>query len=554
VQCAQQLQAQFRAYNATKENAEQIHIRIGIHLGDIVQQHGDVQGDGVNVAARLQPLAAPDTICVSQKVYEEVNKKLLLGPVVALGRPKLKNIAQRFPVYLLLLEPPRGLRQTLRVQQLKLKPWQRPGQVALLLVVLLGAGVLGRYAYVPTPAGLPVPDKPSLVVLPFDNMSKDPAQDYFSDGITEDLTTDLSRLSSLFVVARNSAFTYKGKPVKVQEIGTELGVQYVLEGSVRKADKQVRITAQLVDASTGHHLWAERYDRPLDDVFALQTEIVQHIVTTLNLQLTVWEHGVLVRKRTDNLDAYDAFLRGMAIDPRAAYELNKDANLRARHFYEQALALDPRYAEAKAMLGWTYWREWFFQWAPDPGQALEQAGNLARQAIALDETQPLPHRLLAVVYVWMRQHEEARVEAERAIALDPNDPEGYLDLGWIRVFAGQPEEGSELMERAIRLNPHAPAVYFHFLGWAYGMAGHYERAIPLLQHVLSLNPNFVPAHIILAMCYAEADRLEAAHAEAAEIVRVLPQFSLAVWSQKWPYKDRAMLARKLAALRKAGLE
>jgi adenylate cyclase len=233
VQCAQQVQTQFRAYNAEKGPGEQIHVRISIHLGDVVQRKGDVFGDGVNIASRLQALAEPDTICISQQVYEEVEKKLPLGTVVSLGRPKLKNIAQHFSIYALLPAPPKGLRQNLRVQRLRLKQWQRTLQAAMLLVMLLGAGVVGRYLYFLAPPGLPLPDKPSLVVLPFVNMSGDPEQEYFSDGFTEDLTTDLAKVSGLFVIARNSAFTYKGKAVDVGEVSRKLGVRHVLEGSVR---------------------------------------------------------------------------------------------------------------------------------------------------------------------------------------------------------------------------------------------------------------------------------------------------------------------------------
>src|SRR5712692_7389193 len=226
VQCAQAMQAHFHAHNAEQAKAEQIHVRIGLHEGDIiVQPNGDVLGDGVNIASRLQTFAEPDTICISQKVYEEVEKKLPLGTVVSLERPKLKNIAQRFPVYALLFEQPRGLRQTLRVQRLKLKQWQRTLQGAVLLLMLLGAGLVGRYFYFSSSSGLPLPDKPSIVVLPFVNISGDPGQEYFSDGITEVLTSDLSKISSLFVIARNSAFTYKGKATNVQAIGKELGVR-----------------------------------------------------------------------------------------------------------------------------------------------------------------------------------------------------------------------------------------------------------------------------------------------------------------------------------------
>ena len=276
VQCAQQIHTQFRSYNVEKESEEQIHVRIGIHLGDIVQQDGDVFGDGVNVASRLQTLAEPDTICISQKVYEEVEKKISLGTVIYLGRPKLKNIVQRFAVYLLLPEQPQGLHQALQVQRLKLS--RRVGTPVLVLMSMLVFGglllflfpslpkfIIHRSSFITQEAQppLPLPDKPSIVVLPFDNMSKDPEQDYFSNGITEVLTSDLSRISTLFVIARNTAFTYKGKATNVQDISKELGVRYVLEGSVQKASDQVRIVAQLIDTTTGSHLWSERYDRPL---------------------------------------------------------------------------------------------------------------------------------------------------------------------------------------------------------------------------------------------------------------------------------------------------
>src|SRR6266849_2621302 len=355
-QCAQAIQAQFRTHNAEKETAEQIHVRIGIHLGDIVQKNGDVFGDGVNIASRLQALAEPDTICISDMVYRDVAKKLDLGTVVSLGRPKLKNIAERFQVYALLLQSPSGVRQTLHIQWLKLKQKRRTVQAAaVVMLLLLGAGAVTlRTRYFSSLPALPLPDKPSIAVLPFVNMSEDPKQEYFSDGLTEDLTSDLSKISSLFVIARNSAFTYKGKAVKVQDVGREMGVRYVLEGSVQRADQRVRITTQLIDATTGYHLWSEQYDRPLTDIFTLQDEIVQKIVTTLKLQLTLEEQGFLVRKHTDNLEAYDSFLRGVEY----YWRFTKEANAQARQMFEKAVALDPQYAEAYAWLGAAYWREW----------------------------------------------------------------------------------------------------------------------------------------------------------------------------------------------------
>jgi adenylate cyclase len=406
VQCAQHLHAQFRTHNADKDGPEQIHVRIGIHLGDIVQRDGDVFGDGVNIASRLQALAEPDTICISDVVYRDVAQKVTLGTVVSLGYPKLKNIAQRFPVYALLPESPKGLRQTLQVQRLKLS--RRVGTahlswVAVGLVLIVGTVVAIRSLLLPTPnpqpltpstqPALPLPDKPSIVVLPFDNMSKDPEQDYFSNGITEVLTSDLSRISSLFVIARNTAFTYKGKAANVQDVGKELGVRYVLEGSVQRAGEQVRIVAQLVDTTTDAHVWSERYDRPFKDIFALQDEIVQKIVTTLKLQLTLGEQGYIVRKHTDNLEAYDAFLHGLEYHSR----FTKEAIAQERQMLEKAIALDPQYAEAYAYLSLTYHLEWGFRWSADP-QTLERALALAHQAVALDDSLPGAHSALSLIY------------------------------------------------------------------------------------------------------------------------------------------------------------
>jgi len=562
VQCAQQIQAQFHAHNAEKEKNEQIHVRIGIHLGDIVQKNGDVLGDGVNIASRLQALAESDTICISQKVYEEVAKKIPLDTVVSLGRPKLKNIAERFQVYALLPQPPTELHQRLRVQWLKLSRRVGRGVFVLVSVLLLGGLVLLLFPSLPTlithhfslitraEPGLPLPDKPSIVVLPFNNLSGDPEQEYFSDGITEDLTTDLSRLSGLFVIARNSAFTYKGKAVKVQDVSRELGVRYVLEGSVRKADSQVRITTQLVDATTGHHLWAERYDRPLQDIFALQDEVVQKIVTTLKLQLTLWERGSLVRKRTDNLEAYDYYLRGLE----SFWRFTKEANAQARQLFEKAIELDPQYAEAYASLGMTYNLARVWHWSQDPAQALERAFELEQQAVALDDSLPMAHSILGLVYLFKKQYAQATAEAERAISLAPNSARNYLTLGAILNFTGQAEKAIGVLEQALRLDPHNPVAYQGTLGWSYLLARRYEEAIATQRKVLSHNRNMLDSHLILTICYSELGREEEARAEAAEVLRVSPTYSLEVTRQTWPAKDPARTEHLLAALRKAGLK
>ena len=549
VQCAQQIQAQFQTHNTDTAPPEQIHVRIGIHLGDIVQKDGDVFGDGVNIASRLQGLAEPDSICLSDVVYRDVAKKLDLGAVVSLGRPKLKNIAERFQVYTLLHEKPVGLRQHLQVQRLKLKQWRRMLQVATTMLLLVGVGIIGRYLYAPSSSGLPLPDKPSIAVLPFSNMSGDPEQEYFSDGITEDLTSDLSQISSLFVIARNSAFTYKGKAVKVQEVSREMGVRYVLEGSVRKANEQVRITVQLIDATTGGHLWSERYDRPLTDIFALQDEIVQKIVTTLKIQLTLMEQGFLVRKRTDNLEAYDYVLRGMA----AWLRYTKEANAQARQMFEQAVALDPQYAEAYTGLGFTYWLEWYTQWNPD-SQNLERTFELTQKAVALDDTIPTAHTVLGWVYLFKAQHEQAIAEMERTVSLAPNSADGYSSLGIVLAYAGRAGDGIELIEKAMRLDPRYPVQYESYLGHAYRIAGRYEEAIAAWKKVVSRIPNYFPAHIFLAATYSELGQNPEAQAAAAEVLRISPSFSVEAWAQRLPYKDSTAVERFLTSLRQAGLK
>ncbi|MBI3798714.1 MAG: adenylate/guanylate cyclase domain-containing protein [Deltaproteobacteria bacterium] len=561
VQCAQQIQGQFRAHNTEKPADEQIHVRIGIHLGDVVQRDGDVFGDGVNIASRLQTLAEPDMICLSDVVYRDVTKKLDLGTVVSLGRPQLKNIVERFQVYALLLQPAKGLWQTLQIPRLKLS--RRVGTTHLIgLVAVLGlvAGTVvalrssawfspNPQPLTPGTQGLALPDKPSIVVLPFVNMSEDHNQEYFSDGMTEDLITDLSKVSGLFVIARNSAFTYKGKALKVEAVGRELGVRYVLEGSVRKVDDKVRITAQLVDATTGDHLWAERYDRPLKDIFTLQDEIRQKITMALRVKLTQEEQERFKSAPTDNLEAYDYFLQGL----NRYQHLTKEANVQARQMFEKAIELDPQYAAAYAELGWTYVSEWFAQWSQDP-QAPEQAFALAQKAAALDDASPRAHMLLGWFSLFKKQYEQAIAEVGRAIALDPNLAVAYARMGFILNFAGRPQEAIGFVEKALRLDPISPFFALSALGQAYRLLGRYEEAIATFKRVLALNPDLWIAHAQLTLCYSELGREEEARTQAAELLRVSPHFSVEVMKQRLPVQDPVEFERYLAALRKAGLK
>ncbi len=459
VRCAVDIQQALKAKNDELPPHRQMRFRIGINVGNVIVEGERLYGDGVNIAARLESLAIPGGICLSDTVHDQVETKLPLQYEYQ-GEQSVKNIAKPVRVYRVQWQPTPTPRPTLSGEQ---------------------------------PAPLPLPDKPSLAVLPFTNLSSDPEQEYFSDGLTEDLITDLSRLSGLFVIARHSIFTYKGKAVKVQEVSQELGVRYVLEGSVRKAGERVRITAQLIDATTGHHLWAERYDRPLQDLFALQDEIVQQIVTTLKLQLSLWEQGHLVRRTTTNLEAYDSFLRGAAYQ----FRFTKEAAAQARLLFEKALELDPRYAEAYAWLGWTYWIEWVSRWNADL-QSLERALALEQQALALDDSLPRAHSLLGFIYAQQQQYDQALAEGERAIALDPNNADSYAFHGEVLRFTGRPEDALRMLAQALRLNPRHPPLYLFFLGAAYNATGRHTEAVTTLKEYLSRSPNHQAAHFVLA--------------------------------------------------------
>jgi adenylate cyclase len=514
VRCAVEIQQELKVKNAELPEHRQMQFCIGINLGDVIVEGERLYGDGVNIAARLESLAEPGGICISGTVYDQVENKLPLQYEYQ-GEQTVKNIAKPVRVYRVVLEESSSQKSS--SQQVKVEEPRRVG-IAHRKKVLAAVTVLGLIAatiitvrYLSRPSlspqssalitqeaqpALPLPAKPSIVVLPFDNLSKDPAQDYFSNGITEVLTSDLSRISSLFVIARNTAFTYQGKAVNLQDVGKELGVRYVLEGSVQKAGEQLRIVTQLIDTTTGHHLWSQRYDRPLHDLFALQDEIVQKIVTTLKLQLTLQEQGYVVRKHTDNLEAYDTSLRGQEY----YWRLTKESHAQARQMFEKAIALDPQYAEAYALLGWTYWVEWGFHWSADP-QTMERALALAQQALALNDSLPTAHSLLSIVYAQKQQYDQALAEGERAVALDPNDADSYAVQAEVLNFAGRPAEALRRMEQAMRLNPHYPPDYLFRLGWTYYLTGRYTEAVATLQEFVNWSPNFPPAHVVLAVSY-----------------------------------------------------
>jgi adenylate cyclase len=395
---------------------------------------------------------------------------------------------------------------------------------------------------------LKLPDKPSIAVLPFTNMSGDREQDYFSDGMTEDLITDLSKISGLFVISRNSVFTYKGRAVKIEEVAKDLGVRYVLEGSVRRVSDQVRITAQLIDATTGHHVWAERYDRDIKDIFALQDEVAGKIVEALAVNLVADEHARLTKKGTDNLGAYDLVLQGFA----HFRHHTKESNELAREMFTQAVQLDPNYTDAYAGLVWTRMMAWIYGWSHDP-KLLDDALELGKKAVSLDESSPKGHVILGDVYLWKKRHKEAIAELEKAVSLNPNDADALSSLGGALVFSGMPEKALGYLEKAIRLNPNYPEYYIFNLGQAFFQLKMYEEAVTALQKSILQNPNFMPAHYVLAACYGHLGKQELARAKAEDVKRMIPGFSAKGSSETLPFKDEEDFEHFAEGLRKAGL-
>jgi adenylate cyclase len=399
------------------------------------------------------------------------------------------------------------------------------------------------------PPRLALPGKPSIAVLPFVNFSGDPEQEYFSDGITEDLITDLSKLSGLFVISRNSVFLYKEKGVKPEHVSKELGVHYLLEGSVRKVGNRVRITAQLIDAATNYHIWAERYDRELRDIFAVQDEVVQKIVAALQIKLTEGEQERTKRPPTTNLEAYDFFLRGLEFRS----QRTREANMRARRKFERALELDPQFAITYAYLGLTYLADIASQWTADPARALDQLLTLAQKAVALDATQPAAYEALAYAYLGKKQHAQAVGAAEKAITLDPNSADAYQTLSDILSFMERGAEAVTLVEKAMRLNPRYPASYLWSLGQAYRLVGRTDEAVTVLKRAVLRNPEHLTAHLLLTVVLSEQGKDEEARVQAAEILRINPQYSVAVTRRIMPYQNPAAVERLTIALEKAGL-
>ncbi|HYM31049.1 MAG TPA: adenylate/guanylate cyclase domain-containing protein [Candidatus Cybelea sp.] len=514
VRCALDVQQRMIERNASVPKERRIEFRVGINIGDIIVEGDDIFGDGVNVAARLEQLAEPGAILVSRNVRNEVRDKLA-SAFEDLGEREVKNIARPVRIYRLRIDKP-------------IEPVADKSSSALAL-----------------------PDKPSIAVLPFMNMSGDVEQEYFADGITEDIITALSKQRWFLVIARNSTFAYKGKQVDTKQVARELGIRYLLEGSVRKAGDRIRITAQLIEAATGAHLWAERYDRNLADIFAVQDDITESVVGAIEPELLNVERQRAARKSTDNMDAFDHYLRAIW----SFYQFTLEEQVRAEQHARRAIELDPTFAQGHLSLARILNFRIWYGWSEGVDSDLQNGYAAARRAAELDDKDPYVHYILAWYALLKREHESALAEVQKSIDLSPNFALGYFILGSVRTFVGQFDEANEAFQRAMRLSAHESLTFFfaHFLALAQYGQGRYADAAKTARQGIAIRP----AHVLygtLAACYGQLGQLDEARAALAEMRRLMPKDADRLWDLTHPYADPVHRAHVIEGLRKAGLE
>jgi adenylate cyclase len=513
VRAAAEMQQALAERNAALPKGQRIEFRVGVNLGDVVIDGDDIHGDGVNIAARLEGLAEPGGVCVSAAVYDQVRDRIEL-PFEDLGEQRLRNIDRPVRVW-------RWVRDTAaslpRVDQTK----------------------------------VPLPERPSIVVLPFNNLSRDPEQEYFSDGITEDIITDLSKASGLFVIARNSAFVYKDKALSVPHVCRELGVKFAVEGSIRKAGNRVRVTAQLIDGETGGHLWAERYDRELTDIFEVQDDITQQIVAALKVTLSEAERSRIVDGGTKNMRAHDLFLRGRELI--LGVKRDREMFEESVACFRQAIELDPNFAGPYAGLGMAYVLDYQNRWSDTPDTSLDMAERLVMEAIARDDRDPFSHFVAALVAFCQKDYERWASEADRSLSLNPNYAPALNLRGILPIYTGEPAKAIPYIERAMRLDPAFQHQYVHFLGAAHFVAGDYEMAAALFRKRIALNPTTDLSRAFLSSALGHLGKLDEAREIWRELQGINPRYSPAEHIGRLPFKDPADAEKFTLGLRKAGL-
>jgi adenylate cyclase len=509
VTCAIEIQRQLREHDAGSTKSTPIQFRIGVNVGDIIIEGEDILGDGVNIAARIEGIAEPGGISISEDAWRQVQGKVAANFVDA-GEQSLKNIARPVRIYHFELDK------------------QRTAE--------------------PIAPILPLPDKPSIAVLPFQNMSGDSEQDYFCDGLVEDIITTLSKLPGLRVIARNSSFVYKGRSVDVREAAKQLGVRYILEGSVRKSGNRVRITAQLIDAKDGTHLWAERYDRAIDNIFSIQDEITLVLATEMQVKLTEGEQARLHYTTTKNVEAWNHWVQGLSHYRGAATKENMGP---ARFHWEKALALDPASAALNAMLGFMHCLDARFSWWDDRETALGKARTYTDKALELEPSNADAYRTSSVLLLAQGRYEEAVFNAKRSVKLAPGSADVAELASFVLASSGYPEEALILIEKAMALNPNYPAVYFGILGNAYRLSGRIEKAIAAFKAYDARHAGFGLADLVIA--YQEKGQADEAKQTAQRLLAVRRDFTITSWLKTQFRRDTARLDADIAALSVAGL-
>jgi len=515
--CAVELQQAMGSENAAVPSELRIEFRIGIHVGDIIIDEDDIFGDGVNIAARLEGIAAPGGLCISDDAHRQVRGKLEVA-FEDMGLQTLKNIS----------EPMRSWR------------WQFGDQ----------GGAIQPGSSPPPTEELPLPDKPSIVVLPFDNMSAEPGQDYLADGIVEAITSALSRIRSFFVIARTSAFTYKGRARDARDIGRELGVAYLLEGSVQKIGNRLRIIAQLIETEAGAHVWSSRFDGTMDEFFDLEDRITEQVAGALQPSVRIAEIERSRRKRPQDLGSYDYTMRALP----HVWALEKEESGTAIELLEAALAIDPKYPLALSLAGWCHAQRAVYNWTDDIAESQRKAQALAERAAQMSGDDPVILAVLGTVHTFLRNHGTARVLLERAVTLDSNAAWAWSRLGWIECYADQPAKGIENFERALRLSPIDPMNFNNYVGMgsSYEVMQEYDQAVAMYRRALQERPNARWIYRNLATALSAAGRMEEAKQAFAEMMRSYPDLTISKFKQAMVFSP-TVLDRMADNLRKLGL-
>ncbi|HKJ34586.1 MAG TPA: adenylate/guanylate cyclase domain-containing protein [Balneolales bacterium] len=557
VQCAVAVQNEFQARNAELAENRRMKFRIGINLGDVIDEEDRIYGDGVNIAARLEALADAGGICVSKTAFDQIETKLPLG-YEYLGEQSVKNIPKPVGAYRVLMNPD-AAGKVIGEKRFLGRYSRRTAMAAITILIAVAVGLISWNIYLQQskrvePASLdrmayPLPEKPSIAVLPFENLSGDSSHEFFSDGLTEEIITILSKSPKIFVIARNSTDPYKNRSIKIQKVSEELAVRYVLEGSIRKDGNRTRITVQLIDAIKGHHLWAERYDRDLKDTFAVQEEISKKILTALEVNLTEGEQATMMAKGTSNGEAYIKVLQSTYYRRR----LNAEDNAKARRLAEEAIAMDPEYAFAYTTLSRTHVVDVWLRTTKSPRESFTTAMDLANKALSIDDSLADAYDILGNILVLKRNYDQGINHLERAIELEPNGADFQAHMGMALNLADRSQEAIQVLLKAIRLNPNPPSWYLHNLAASYNFVENYDEAIFWGEKAVKLNPKNLLGHYILCAIYSSADRMEDAKREALEVLKINPKFSVSKVEKTNPLKNESVKKRYFDSLRKAGL-